>query len=80
MTLDFSSVQLCIDALAADVADMLSRDKGIPITEALQQFMMSKTYEVLFDERSLLYLESTGYIYEMLNDEYGGNWQRWTEE
>jgi hypothetical protein len=36
-----SKAQLCVDAIAADVADMLAKDSGIAITEALQKFMQS---------------------------------------
>ena len=73
-------IQLCVDALAADVGDMLAKENGISITEAIQQFMQTKTYALLFDEQSLLYLESTEYIFDMLTAEQSGDWQRWMEE
>jgi hypothetical protein len=73
-------IQLCIDALAADVGDMLAKENSVSTTEALQQFMQTKTYSLLFDEQSLLYLESAEYIFDMLKDEQSGNWQRWKEE
>ena len=72
-------IQLCIDSLAADVADMLARESGIAITDALQEFMKTKTYALLFDEQSLLYLESAEYIYDMLEAEQCGDWERWRE-
>ncbi|MDR3279638.1 MAG: hypothetical protein LBT23_03910 [Synergistaceae bacterium] len=75
-----SKAQLCVDAIAADVADMLAKDSGIAITEALQKFMRSKTYVLLFDENSLLYLESAEYVYDMLQAEQRGDWERWREE
>ena len=56
------SCQSCIDALAADVADMLAQESGMEITDALREFMKTKTYSLLFDERSLLYLESAEYV------------------
>jgi len=71
---------LCIDALTADVADMFANEKDITVTEALRQLMTTKTYELLFDENSLLYLESAGYVFDMLKDELIGNWDRWKEE
>ncbi len=71
---------LCIDALVADVADIISRESGVGVTEALQQFMRTKTYALLFDEESLLYLETAEYIYDMLQAEQSGNWERWREE
>jgi hypothetical protein len=73
-------IQLCIDALAADVADKLAQDSGVTITAALQEFMKTKTYALLFDEHSLLYLESAEYVYDMLQTEQHGDWERWREE
>jgi hypothetical protein len=75
-----SKARLCVDAVAADVADMLAKDCGIEITNALQKFMRSKTYALLFDESSLLYLESAEYVYDMLQAEQRGDWERWREE
>lgn len=75
-----SKIQLCIDALAADVADRLSEESGTTITIALQEFMKTKTYALLFDEHSLLYLESAEYVYDMLEAEQRGDWERWKEE
>ncbi|MDR3295495.1 MAG: hypothetical protein LBT26_06670 [Clostridiales Family XIII bacterium] len=72
--------RLCVDAIAADVADMLAKDSGMAITEALQKFMQGKTYALLFDENSLLYLESAEYGYDMLQAEQRGDWERWREE
>ncbi len=73
-------IQLCIDALAADVADMLARESGIDITAALQELMETKTYALLFDQHSLLYLESAEYVFDMLEAEQRGDWERWREE
>ena len=73
-------IQLCIDALAADVADKIAQESYITITAALQGFMETKTYELLFDEHSLLYLESAEYIFDMFQAEKRGDWERWREE
>ena len=73
-------IQLCIDALAADVADRLAQESDSDITVALQEFMKTKTYTLLFNEQSLLYLESAEYIYDMLEAEQRGDWERWREE
>ena len=73
-------IQLCIDALTADVADKLAQESCITITAALQEFMRTKTYALLFDEPSLLYLESAEYIFDMLQAEQCGDWERWKEE
>ena len=73
-------INLCIDALTADVADKLAKESNMMITEALQSFMQTKTYALLFDEQSLLYLESAEYIFDMLQAEQCGDWERWREE
>jgi len=73
-------IQLCIDALAADVADKLAQESSITTTAALQEFMKTKTYTLLFDEQSLLYLESAEYIFDMLQSEQCSDWEHWREE
>lgn len=73
-------IQLCIDALTADVADKLAEESGATITIAIQEFMKSKTYALLFNEHSLLYLESAEYVYDMFQSEQFGDWERWKEE
>jgi hypothetical protein len=78
--MNMAKIQLCVDALTADVSDMLAQENGMSATEALRQFMRTKTYELLFNEQSLLYLESAEYIYDMLKSEQSGDWQRWREE
>ena len=78
--MNYQKINICIDALAADVADKLAEEKGITITAALQEFMKTKTYALLFDDNSLLYLESAEYIYDMLKAEQHGNWEYWREE
>jgi len=72
-------IQLCIDAVTADVADKFARESGLTTTAALQEFMKSKTYELLFNEQSFLYLESAEYVYDMLDSERCGDWTRWME-
>lgn len=74
-----ATIELCIDALTADVADMIAAEQGISSTEALQQFMQTKTYELLFTEQSYLYLETAEYVYDMLESEQAGDWDRWME-
>lgn len=73
-------IKLCIDALAADVADAIAREKNIGVTDALREFMQTKTYAVLFNAESLLYLETAEYIFDMYQSEQSGDWERWREE
>ncbi|MCL1843838.1 MAG: hypothetical protein FWF79_08495 [Defluviitaleaceae bacterium] len=74
-----NKIYLCIDALAADVADKFAQESEATITEALQAFMKTKTYALLFDEQSLLYLESAKYIFDMLQAEQREDWDYWME-
>ena len=74
-----NKIHLCIDALAADVSDKLSQESGTTVSEALQAFMKTKTYALLLDEQSLLYLESAEYVYDMLLAEQHEDWEHWTE-
>jgi len=41
--------------------------------------MKTKTYALLFDENSLLYLESAEYTFDMLQAEQREDWEYWTE-
>jgi CO dehydrogenase/acetyl-CoA synthase beta subunit len=75
-----AKIELCIDALAADVADMLAKEDGVTTAESLRRFMRTKTYALLFDAESLLYLESAEYVYDMLKSEQSGDRERWREE
>jgi hypothetical protein len=75
-----NKIHLCIDALTADVADKLAEESGSTVTAALQEFMNTKTYALLFNEQSLLYLESAEYIFDMLQAEQRGDWEYWREE
>ena len=74
------TIHLCIDAITADVVDMIAKESNVSITTALQEFMKTKTYELLFDKHSLLYLESAEYVFDMLKAEQRGDWARWREE
>jgi len=47
--------------------------------EAVRQFMATKTYSLLFDKESYLYLESYEYVLDMLQSEEKGNWDEWLE-
>lgn len=74
-----NKVHLCIDALAGDVTDRLAQASASTIAEALQQLMQTKTYGLLLDEDSLLYLESAEYIFDMLQAEAREDWEHWVE-
>jgi len=77
--MEMKVIQLCIDSLTADVADKFAKDQKIGTTAALRQFMDTKTYDLLIDDASFLYLESTEYVYDMLRAEQRGDWESWLE-
>ena len=79
MKLTKKSIQFCIDTVAARVAGKLAEEKGISNTDALRFFMASKTFNLLIEPKSYLFLESAEYTLDMLDAEKKGDWNRWLE-
>ena len=73
------SIDFCIDVLSAQIAEAIAKKNGIPQKDAVKQFMSTKTYSLLIDKESLLYLESVEYVLDMLESEEAGNWDKWLE-
>ena len=73
------TVPFCIDALTVRVSEEYAKTSGMSNTDALRFFMSSKTYELLIDPGSYLYLESLEYVLDMLDAELSGDWDRWLE-
>ena len=57
------------EAMAADLAELLSKDFGMSIGEALDTLYDSETYTKLCDPATGLYFQSTKYVYTLLNSE-----------
>ena len=74
-----SIVEICIESLAAQVVDVYAEKQRIPVTDAMRLFMITKTYELLTNPKSYLYLESAPYVDDMLNAELSGDWESWME-
>ena len=74
-----SVVEVCIESIAAQVADTYAEKQKIPVTDAMQMFMTTKTYELLSNPQSYLYLESAVYVENMLSAELSGDWESWME-
>jgi len=74
-----SVVEVCIESITAQVADAYAGRQIIPVTDALRVFITSKTYELLANPKSYLYLESAAYVEDMLNAEFTGDWESWME-
>ena len=79
MTITEHTVPFCIDALTVRISEEYAKTNGISNTEALRIFMSTKTYELLIDPKSYLYLESMEYILDMLDAEFCEDWDRWFE-
>ena len=72
-------IEVCIESIAAQVADAYAENQKIPVTDAMRKFMETKTYELLTNPKSYLYLESAAYVEGMLNAELFGDWESWME-
>jgi hypothetical protein len=79
MQITEQTVRFCIDTLSAETAVKYAERQGVSATEALRAIMATKTYELLMDEQSFLYLESVEYVLDMLDAEASGDWDRWQE-
>jgi hypothetical protein len=79
MKLTEGLLQFCVDSVAADVIDMYAQENNISTLESFRTVMPTKTYALLLKPHSGLCLESNEYVYDMLSDEFAGNWERWLE-
>lgn len=57
------------EAIAADLADMLTKEFGMTVPETLDTLYNSVTYERLIDPRTGLYFQSSRYVYSFLKNE-----------
>lgn len=64
-----SDFKYMTEALAADMAELLSNDFGMGITEALDTLYNSETYAKLTDRNTGLYFQSAGYLFSFLRNE-----------
>lgn len=64
-----SDFKYMIEALAVDMAELLSRDFGMNILESLDTLYNSETYAKLIDRGTGLYFQSTQYVYSFLKQE-----------
>ncbi|MDR0444818.1 MAG: hypothetical protein LBG98_00815 [Puniceicoccales bacterium] len=72
-------VNICIESLTAQVADSYAETHDISVTEAIQFFMATKTFALLTNPKSYLYLETAPYVEDMLGAELAGDWEAWME-
>ena len=74
-----NQIDFCKDIVTAAVAGELARLNRKPPTATLQEFMRTKTYELLLDSDSMLFLESPAYILDMVAAERNNDWEDWLE-
>jgi len=74
-----SVVEICIESIAAQVADAYADKQKIAVTDAMRLFMTTKTYELLTNPKSYLYLEAATYVEDMLYAELSDDWESWME-
>ena len=79
MILNRETIRYSIDTMTAEVVEKLALNNNIALTDALKQFMKTKTFDLLCDAESFLYLESVEYVYDMLDAEIEGDIERWLE-
>ena len=72
-------VEVCVESIAAQVVDSYAEKQNIPVTDALRLFIATKTYELLANPKSYLYLEAAAYVEEMMDAELSGDWESWME-
>lgn len=61
--------QFLIEGITKDIVEYLIEDYGIDLQNALRRLYNSDTYSKLLDERSGLYMQSSGYVYDFLQNE-----------
>ncbi|MDR3288188.1 MAG: hypothetical protein LBT22_02025 [Peptococcaceae bacterium] len=79
MNVTEESANFMIDLLTAKIAELLAAANDEPITDAMREFMSTKTFELLSRPQSYLYLESPEYILDMLAAERSQDIERWLE-
>ncbi|GHT43603.1 hypothetical protein FACS189443_7210 [Planctomycetales bacterium] len=73
------TVPYLMDIQTARTAAKYAEVHNIDKTEALRQFMKTKTYDLLLAPEGYLYFESMEYIYDMWDAECRGDWEYWLE-
>lgn len=64
-----SDIKYLTEAMAADLAELLSKDFGMNVSEALDSLYNSETYAKLTNPATGLYFQSPLYVYSFLRNE-----------
>ena len=79
MTINKQSAAFIINLIVTNVVDTLAKNSDKNVTEALRELMKSKTYTLLINPESYLFLESPTYVLDMIDAEQCEDWDRWLE-
>lgn len=60
---------MILEYIIQDIVDMYVTDQNIEYDKAMDKFYNSEVFEKLQDIETGLYLESSGYIYDLFKDE-----------
>lgn len=64
-----SDRQFLIEGITKDIVEFLMEDYKLELQSALRILYNSDTYAKLLDERSGLYIQSSSYVYDFLQNE-----------
>lgn len=64
-----TEIKYMVEALTADMAELLAKDFGMNITESLDTIYNSDTYAKLSTRETGMYFQSTQYVYSFLKNE-----------
>lgn len=70
-------IEICIESITAQVVDGYAEKQNITVINAMRLFLTTKTYELLSNPKSYLYLEAAPYVEDMLDAELSGDWESW---
>ena len=60
---------ILVEFITQDIITKIVQEKGLEISQAMNEFYSSVTFEKLHDYETGLYLEGTDYIYDLLEEE-----------
>jgi hypothetical protein len=79
VTINEQSTGFITDLVVTNVVEALAERSDRTATETFRELMKSKTYALLMDPASYLFLESPAYVLDMIDAEQRGDWDSWLE-
>ena len=64
-----NDIKYMVEAFAADLAEMLSKEFDMTVSEALDALYNSETYSKLIQPATGLYFQGSNYVYSFLREE-----------